>query len=958
MTVRNGRELNKGYRRLRSDRGMTMAEMLITVAILMVLMGVAFVGLINYQKLMAQSERDGYAKQIFIAAQNHLTMARGEGYLGVADKDVLENKEDAEKAAIIGNASSSGKRYFVVNKGDAFTGDGGGQTTSIIDQMLPFGAVDETIRLGGSYIIEYDPETATVYNVFYCSTGSGKFDHELTAGEYTSTTGFSGYVDEYNDDGSVKTNRKAKRRNDFHDGKILGWYGGADLDALEVPLKAPTVTVDNGDVLKVTIKDNNTLSGDPATYGEIKLFITGKTNGARKAIYIKAHSSNTAGVTSIATDSSTGGRLDNSGSVSGSYVYILDDITSSTNHFYDLKGDSSGNMIAGDDIEIRAVSYSSQKISNIAYSDPVETNSLYEEVAKPKDVDPDKSYGDNDRYAYISSIRHLENLDPSVSKTGYEISGGSTDKKLKNVRAYQTADLDWDAFKDNTNGDSTTVYDSYGDNYNGYCPLYINESLVYDGLRHSVSDITTNSVEFAGMFAKYGVSGTPSAIKNLRLIDFNITGGDATGALAGNITNTTVYNVIAYNTKSFDKLKVATIKDEGAGGVGGLIGSMDRTSVLKYCGAALVVQGGGGQSAGGLVGAVAGSATIDACYSAGHTDEGTYFEDGDLGNDDKAIYNVSLPSTGNAGGLVGEADAATIINCYSTCSAKTGNGGNAGGLVGHSSGNIINCYCTGLVTGDNAFIGRNDSATISGCQYLEIINEVEGNDGYTYKGTGASKASVTAIDDDADSYESVVSGRSKWNRAFPYDPVLRSYYHNGDKYLYNFKTVTQLEQSAKSHKESTKLNKKSSLFVNSHYGDWPAPERFVINGNGSGSSSGSGDDDDEPSGGESEPDPYGGKAYILKEVGSGTDDNGKYYKEYQLSLKNTTGATQNSLSVVMDVKGSGTVATIGGHVSGTVEGNKVTIVFNNGGSPIAVDQEFVGLYLRVTGTDGTEFSLE
>lgn len=936
-----------------------MAEMLITVAILMVLMGVAFVGLINYQKLMAQSERDGYAKQIFIAAQNHLTMARGEGYLGVADKDVLKDKTDDEKAEILGNASSSGKRYFVVNKGDAFTGDGGGQTTSIIDQMLPFGAVDETIRLGGSYIIEYDPDTATVYNVFYCSTGSGKFDYELTATEYDSTTGFSGYVDEYNSDGSLKTNNKAKRRNDFHDGKILGWYGGADLDALEVPLKAPTVTVDNGDVLKVTIKDNNALTGDPYLYGEIKLFVTSKSNGARRAILLKTYSAGDAdGPKPIVPD--VGDRLDNDDALTtGVYEYILDDITSSDNHYCNLGGDSSGNMIAGDDIEIRAVSYSSQKISNIAYSDPVETNSLYEEVAKPTDVDPDnESYGDTDRYAYISSIRHLENLAPIVSKTGYEISGGSTDRKLKNVRAYQTADLDWNAFKNNTNGDSTTVYDSYGDNYNGYYPLFINDSLIYDGLRHSVSGITTNSVEFAGMFAKYGVSGTPSAIKNLRLIDFDITGGDATGALAGNITNTTVYNVIAYNTKSFDKLKVATIKDEGAGGVGGLIGSMDRTSVLKYCGAALVVQGGGGQNVGGLVGAVAGSATIDACYSAGHTDKGTYFEDGKLGDDREAIYNVSLTNTGNAGGLVGEADEATIRNCYSTCSVKTGNGGNAGGLVGHSSGNIINCYCTGLVTGDNAFIGRNDSATISGCQYLEIINEVKGRDGYTYKGAGASARAVTAIDDDADSYESVVSGRSKWNRAFPYDQTLRTYYHNGDKYLYNFKTVTQLEQSAKSHKESTKLNKKSSLFVNSHYGDWPAPERFVINGSGSGSSSGSGDDDDEPSGGENEPDPYNGKAYILKEVGSGKDDAGKYYKEYQLSLKNTTGSTKDSLSVVMDVEGSGTVATIGGHVSGTVEGNKVTIVFNNWGSSIAVDQEFLGLYLRVTGTDGTEFSLK
>ena len=831
-----------------------MAEMLATVAILIILMGVIFVGLINYQKLMAQAERDGYAKQIFIAAQNHLTMARGEGYLQVADKDVIDKAQDkqAKIREVLGNPGESGKYYFVVNNGDAFTGGGGNKTTSILDQMLPFGAVDETIRLGGSYIIEYDPDTATVFNVFYCSSGSGKFDYNLLETDYTDENGVRSFVDEYNADGSIEKNNKDKRRNDFHGGKILGWYGGAGLDALEVPLKAPTVTVDNGDVLKVTIKDNNDTS-EALANGEIKLFITGKSNGARRAIHIKSLTSD--GISSIATDKSRGRLKDSSNDDDESltireYTYILDDITTNPgNHFCNLGGDSSGNMIAGDDIEVKAVSYSSTAISNIAYSDPVETNSLYESIAKPKDIDKDTTYGDNDRYAYISSIRHLENLDMLLSNTGREIIkndtglGYSDNKVITNVRAYQTADLDWDDFKENTKGSSTTVYTYRNQNSNGYYPVNTCGPLIYDGLRHAVSGITVNigGDEHGGLFGVVGATNSPSAIKNLKLKDFDIEGGDATGALAGLIQNTTVYNVIAYNTKRPSGYITHPTVRGNSGGTGGLVGSMIAGSAMKYCGAALVVQGGGGQSAGGLVGSVSGSATIYGCYSAGHTDEGTYFGDGDTGDNNKAIYNVSLPNTGSAGGLVGQADNATITNCYSTCSVKTGNGGKAGGLVGSSKGTITNCYSTGLVSGDNAFIGNNESATISGCKYLEIINEVKGSDGYSYKGSGASDTAVTAIDKDVTSYDSYVSARSSWNRAFPYDPVLRRYYHDGNnQYLYNFKTVTQLEKSSKSSANSKKLNKKSSLFVNTHYGDWPAPEIFIING----SSSGSGSDDE------------------------------------------------------------------------------------------------------------------
>ena len=67
-------------KKLRNNIGMTMAEMLIVVAIIVILCGVAFIAVWNYQRSMGQLERDGIAKEIFVAAQNHLTAAYGEGY--------------------------------------------------------------------------------------------------------------------------------------------------------------------------------------------------------------------------------------------------------------------------------------------------------------------------------------------------------------------------------------------------------------------------------------------------------------------------------------------------------------------------------------------------------------------------------------------------------------------------------------------------------------------------------------------------------------------------------------------------------------------------------------------------------------------------------------------------------------------------------------------------------------
>ena len=78
----------------------------------------------------------------------------------------------------------------------------------------------------------------------------------------------------------------------------------------------------------------------------------------------------------------------------------------------------------------------------------------------------------------------------------------------------------------------------------------------------------------------------------------------------------------------------------------------------------------------------------------------------------------------------------------------------------------------------------------------------------------ADQPGITEIDLNVESYESFVGAPDKWTEAVPHDGILSKYY--GGKY--NLQGLSRL---------STSLDPKS--IVATHYGDWPAPEIFIIN---------------------------------------------------------------------------------------------------------------------------------
>ena len=796
--------MNRNNRR----RGFTMAEMLIVVAIIAVLGAVAFIAVNQHQRSLERLERDSVAREIFVAAQNHLTMAKGQGYLGVSQDNYGEEDTD------------EGVYFFVVNQGDAF-GESA-QPSNMLDLMLPFGAIDETVRGGGSYIVRYHPESATVMDVFYCSNPSidTRFGYNLSKAEEATL------VSQWGDGVSP-----SKRNN--YNGKVLGWYGGAEAESLNpITLVAPQILVENSDKLRVGIVDNNKTIG-----GSLQIIVKGELSNVQMVFNLKDNG-----------NPQTHERMDTNKNVSDvtcDYVIILDDITVANMHFADLTGVKNGGnaqFIAGEDITVQAIAFDNTQISNIAYSAEITVNSLYEKM----EVGEADDKGNVPMTASISSIRHLENLDKSVSNVA-DLRTVESDTYILN-KAVQTSDLKWDDFEDNnedfkdkTSAGSTGIvlYDSGTTGAGNFLPVVPTNALTYDGQNHSVTGIKVDYAgkRGAGMFgALTGIDDTanPTKISNLALIDFDIkhTGNADAGALVSALTKVDVENVIAYNNKTTTEVVA------NSGNAGGLIGSATNCNITKSA-AALTVQSTSGD-AGGLIGQISGTTAykVYACYSGGHTENADYSR-----ND----YNVTATG-GNAGGLIGEVISIPIDHCYSTCSV-TGN--IAGGFVASTSSTIKNCYATGLVKGtgtetvggktipkDGAFAYSvpGASGSVSDCYYFEIINEREDEEvGYkclTALGKEGENSNILPLDRDyADDltlsiYNNLYANPANWTDANAYDPKLIEYY-NGN---YNLLNVVKLGATDVNETATTVGNVTTPAdFVATHYGDWPAPEIFVVN---------------------------------------------------------------------------------------------------------------------------------
>jgi len=362
-----------------------MMEVMIVVAILAVMAVLVFVNVIPFMKSLYQKEMDETAQEIYVAAQNHLTIAESMGF--------LEGKEKGTKI-------KDDEYFFVIGK-DNYSDLA--DSDKVLAYMLPYGSIDEKVRTGGSYVISYDYKTASVIDVFYADP-KGRFGDNAYFGENV-TSGYSAFLSTFGGTEQAKHDNRQKYSasgTEANGNAIIGWYNGKAMG------------VDVGEPFKVNLKVKNedrlmveaTVSGANATATlEVGIIITGRTSGNHtpllKLTYDKP---------------STDGKV---------YTGCLDDVASTydknpdnrlapnNGHFAERFADYG--LIPGEDVTISAFAYYTKVIPSstgadtlypVAKGKKATTNSLFASIGKEKD-NHDAAMHSVARIAYT---RHLENL--------------------------------------------------------------------------------------------------------------------------------------------------------------------------------------------------------------------------------------------------------------------------------------------------------------------------------------------------------------------------------------------------------------------------------------------------------------------------------------------------------------------------------------------------------------------
>ena len=689
-------------------KGFTLAEVLVTVAIIIILAGVTFVSVVQYQKNLRLMEMDGTAKEIFIAAQNHLSVAQASGDLDRLAEEANRSTDGVTKSAIgtklnpsvvsAYTGDTSGTYYYVIHNAthgiESFDPYG---SEKIHQMMLPFGALDETVATSGNYAIVYELKSASVVAVLYSGAGNASFGNAAVIN--FSDDDVSKINEIYND----KSMRKSYEKNGVT--AIVGCYTGTAGSAA-IPtetLEAPKLEVKNENKLHVLVREARNTDN-------ITLVITGEQSGttARRLL-----------------DRNTG---DGYTKTSGTFDVTLDDITGidGAYRFCQLitggrfKPDVDGsNFIPGENIIISAIASSSTALATPKESAKYTVSSLFDDVNETKD-----SAGNTT--VYIKNLRHLENLGGNVSgfTAALRKDAMSGNAKVVNITAVQKNDITM-LPSDGLNGadasGNITIFGS-GTFFGRYIAANVNYPLSYDGGSHEIYGLSiapysggSSTEPNAGIF---GSVTNELSVKNLILrndkIQENASATNAGMLLGKTSANLMVDGVLAYyHEDEYNSDNDSAVEVQASQVAGGLIGLVAGGKLdVKNSAAAVYVKG--GNAAGGLIGSVDGAetgSTIVQSYAGGHTKNGAYSTT-DVATNQPVLtgagrYNVQVyEASGYAGGFIGVTSNNVSMNAvYSTASACSEDPAKSGSFSGNMKANFVtanNYYAIGPHNGTDA----------------------------------------------------------------------------------------------------------------------------------------------------------------------------------------------------------------------------------------------------------------
>lgn len=687
-----------------------LSELLVVIAIMAILAGISFVGVSTYIRGLQALEMDETAKEMLIAAQNHLSSAYASG-------------EYEEELRLARDGSSDESDFGTVISRPSYVNDVAGDKSGeheyrvvihtaaspknkILNYMLPQFAIDNEVSENGNYMIVYEANSGTVLSVFYSGNAHTGFGGQSI---YTFTASDV-------DDNAIKeaVESKAKRKN-FTDNTVIGYFGGKNKDIIPGTKLLPLIlSVSNGNKLTAIIQNPNfdsTVNADNSNQ-IVTLTVTGKTSGNYKTI-----------------------QLTNDKRIE----FDLDDITTPNKHFYDqfvvethnTNETTSGPLIPGEDIELVAELSDRTRFANPVESNHVIDNSLFNSYNKYE--------GSSDGIAILSNIRHLENLDTSISNFSKAAKTG--EPAINEIIAKQIADIDYADFVTDL---GTTIYDGTNTSIQNYYGIYNTDLKEYDGTNHVIKNINSTG----GNGGNSGIIGTVDRtgeninfrMKNVDIVDcdFSASSGDA-GSAVGLASTPITFEYV--NVKGADNTKTINIS-AGMGGVnagGGLIGRTTDTLTVNRSYVSSDKLNILGNNSGGIVGYAVAACTITDSYVEG--------------KDFNPVGNTS-------GGLVGKSDTdLTISKCHVSGENLNVAGNVAGGIAGLTTGkvDIRDTYSTAYVYADvepggdtgggiaGGFIGSVDSPTSDSIIERCYVSGHTKNKNYA-TGTQSSRETASHVD--------------------------------------------------------------------------------------------------------------------------------------------------------------------------------------------------------------------
>ena len=509
-------------------KGYTLAEVLITVTILLILMAIAVPAIFSIRKNLRQKALDNKAELIYTAVQNNLVKLQNNGNSAEYARDkatpLRANPADAD-----GDKQSA---LYYVTAADKET------PANAASVLVTKDAIDDDLY-SHYWVVEYNPSSASVYAVFYSETRSNDYD-------------------------TVTYNSLRYKKNRLKEGAQVGYYGGDMIDGGNTSTLAPKLTITNGEKLEMKISckrpDDGALSFEIKLEDEQKNSLTLKykpnTEGTaatgfvheKDDLFLENQQLGQSGSGSTTTRNESGSIL----GVRYELKLTLDDLTEEALRFNNLYGngnnqltDASHKLTPGSPLKITVtVKSASTTIDSVSVS--AKTNSLFGDDT------------DNDT-AILLYGRHLQNLDQSSG-----VSGGITN-------AIQKSDIHFEKTDDLDDGkeDLTSWYSCYQDKTflpitNPNLTSYVSEVAQSGGssggksVAPAIYHLTIQKQEKAGLFATLPEGMT---IDSVRLAGTKITGINGSDGATSNEASNLISATSCAGAIAGETAGAATIKN-------------------------------------------------------------------------------------------------------------------------------------------------------------------------------------------------------------------------------------------------------------------------------------------------------------------------------------------------------------------------------------------------------------